>query len=122
LVFQSRAQKRDRLKQVEAVSERLAVNEKMNAYVRSLSVFVRNRQFFSSFSSSSFQHFATIYAGHSFTKSVLIFSLSYRWLKSSLCHLPVNFGSAKIENILYQTKKIKNKKAPVLAGAFYLYL
>ncbi len=104
-----RAQKRDRLKQAEAVSGFLWLLEKYKPTVCVLSVFVRNRKSFSSFSSSSFQHFATIHAGHSFAKSVLVLSFSYRWLKSSLCHLSVNFGSAKIDYFLKFTKRNSKK-------------
>lgn len=39
-------------------------------------------QFLTSFGSSARQYFSTVSGGHSLTKPVLVFSLSFRWLIS----------------------------------------
>lgn len=45
------------------------------------SYFVRNRESFSSFCSSTGKNFSSVCSRHSFTEPVLISSFSYRWLK-----------------------------------------
>src|SRR5690606_20413363 len=51
-----------------------------------MSWFRRYRQFFSAFSSSTSKYFSSIGRCHSFSKTVFVFSLSFRWLKCSFTH------------------------------------
>jgi len=60
---------------------------------------IRNRQPLTSFCPSVLDRLPSIHCRHPFTESVLVLSLSVRWLKCSL-HFPVNFGSAKINSFL----------------------
>ena len=60
---------------------------------------VRNGEFLSAFATAGSQNSASVGGRHSLTKSVLIHSLSARWLKCSL-HLSVVFEFAKVRIFL----------------------